>query len=49
MTNLGVMYRAGRGGLTKDDAEAVRWYRKAADLGDAWAVRAISRLNSTRK
>ena len=33
--NLG-MYANGRGVL-KDDAEAVRWYRLAADQGDATA------------
>ena len=34
--NLGVMYTNGRG-VTQDDAEAVRWYRKAADQGIAKA------------
>lgn len=34
--NLGVMYANGQG-VTKDDAEAVKWYRKAADLGFAIA------------
>ena len=34
--NLGVMYDEGRG-VAKDDAEAVRWYRKAADQGMASA------------
>jgi len=29
------MYEQGRGGITKDDAEAARWYRKAADQGNA--------------
>ena len=29
-TNLGLMYRKGRG-VTKDDAEAAKWYRKAAE------------------
>ena len=32
--NLGVMYDTGRG-VPQDDAEAVRWYRLAADQGDA--------------
>ena len=32
--NLGVMYGEGQG-VTRDHAEAVRWYRKAADQGDA--------------
>jgi TPR repeat protein len=29
------MYQLGQGGLTKDEAEAVRWYRKSADQGNA--------------
>jgi len=33
---LGSLYDAGRG-VAKDDAEAVRWYRKAADQGRASA------------
>ena len=32
--NLGLHYVDGRG-VTKDDAEAVRWYRKAAEQGNA--------------
>ena len=32
--NLGVMYAEGRG-VAQDYAEAVRWYRKAAEQGDA--------------
>ena len=35
MANLGAMYRDGRGGLSKDDAQAVSWYRKAADANDS--------------
>ena len=31
---LGVMYGEGHG-VTKNDVEAVRWYRMAADQGDA--------------
>ncbi len=34
MTNLGVMYENGQGGLQANDMEAARWYRKAADAGD---------------
>jgi hypothetical protein len=37
MANLGWMYANGTG-VEKDDAEAVRWYRKAADKGEATAV-----------
>ena len=32
--NLGVMYDNGEG-VPENDAEAVKWYRKAADQGDA--------------
>ena len=32
--NLGVMYADGRG-VARDDAEAVRWYRRAAEQGNA--------------
>ena len=32
--NLGVMYSRGRG-VRKDDSEAVRWYRRAAEQGHA--------------
>ena len=34
--NLGFMYDNGRG-VAQNDAEAVRWYRKAAEQGDAGA------------
>ena len=34
--NLGFMYANGRG-LPQDDAEAVKWYRKAAEQGHALA------------
>jgi TPR repeat protein len=32
---LGGWYHEGKGGLPKDDAEAVKWYRKAAEQGDS--------------
>ncbi len=35
---LGVMYENGTG-VPKDEAEAVRWYRRAADQGNALAQR----------
>ena len=35
-SNLGTLYLHGRG-LTQDDTEAVLWFRKAADQGDAVA------------
>ena len=31
------MYAFGEGGLAEDKTEAVRWFRKAADQGDALA------------
>ena len=37
MVNLGVMYANGEG-VVKDDKEAVKWYRKAAELGNAGAM-----------
>ena len=33
MHQLGARYATGEGGCPKDEAEAVRWYTKAADLG----------------
>ncbi len=35
--NLGVMYAKGTGGLEKNEKQAVKWYRKAADQGHALA------------
>ena len=40
MYNLGVMYKNGGGGLPKDEAQAVRWYQKAAEAGDTDALQA---------
>jgi len=37
MNNLGWMYENGRGGVPKDDAQAVSWYRKSADAGNTRA------------
>lgn len=34
---LGVMHRDGQG-FTKDDVEAVKWFRKAAELGDVGSI-----------
>jgi len=36
--------RVARGGLPKDDVQAVNWYSKAADGGDAQALAALKRL-----
>ena len=33
--NLGVFYRQGRQGVEQDFKEAVKWYQKAADQGNA--------------
>ena len=38
------MYANGRGGLPKDDAQAVSWYRKAAQMGYSYAQEALKRL-----
>jgi TPR repeat protein len=43
---LGFMYANGQGGLPKDEAQAVSWYRKAADAGDAQALAALKRLGN---
>ena len=36
------MYERGAGGLAKDEAEAVRWYKKAAEQGDNAAKQALA-------
>ena len=41
--NLGWMYENGRG-VRRDRVEAVRWYRLAAEQGDADAETALDRL-----
>lgn len=43
MFNLATMYEAGIG-VAKDEAEAVRWYRKAADAGIVEAMQPLARL-----
>ena len=35
--NLGWMYAKGEGGVKRDYTQAVKWYRMAAEQGDAWA------------
>ena len=45
MYNLGVCYYNGTG-VTKDEAEAVKWWRKAADLGNAEAKEILAKINS---
>lgn len=43
--SLGVMYAQGRG-VSENDFEAVRWYRKAAEQGDAGDAGAQANLGS---
>lgn len=43
MFNLATMYEAGKG-VAMDEAEAVRWYRKAADAGIVEAMQPRARL-----
>jgi TPR repeat protein len=38
MAQLGFLYFTGRGGLTKDDREAVRWFRDGAQAGNGLAM-----------
>ena len=42
------MYEDGKG-VSKNLAEAVKWYRKAADQGDEDARKALERLESDSK
>ena len=35
------MYEHGQGGLAQDDAEAVKWYRRAAEQGVAYAQKRL--------
>jgi hypothetical protein len=37
MTNLGIMYSTARG-VGRNYEEAVRWWKRAADQGDEWAM-----------
>lgn len=43
--NLGLMYREGRGVL-QDDTEAAKWWRKAAEQGQAWAQHALGVMHA---
>ncbi|MGE0828741.1 MAG: hypothetical protein AB7O04_05235, partial [Hyphomonadaceae bacterium] len=45
--NLGYMYAHGRGGLPKDEAEAVRLYKMAAQAGEAWSQKELTRRGET--
>jgi TPR repeat protein len=42
-TSLGAMYANGQG-VPKDDAQAVKWYRLAADQGDASAQTSLGAM-----
>jgi uncharacterized membrane protein required for colicin V production len=44
--NLAFFYETGRGGLAKDDREATRLYKLAADQGDEYAQAALKRLGT---
>jgi TPR repeat protein len=46
--NLGVMYDKGEG-APRDHAEAMKWYRKAADQGNAEAQLALEIANKARR
>ena len=41
--NLGVMYANGEG-VAKNDEQAVKWYRKAAEQGDEDAKKLLEKL-----
>lgn len=41
--NLGECYENGEG-VQQNHQEAVKWYRKAAELGDKEAIKALKRL-----
>jgi TPR repeat protein len=49
MSNLGNMYAIGRGGLPKDEAQAVASWRKAADGGNVISGIARRRTGATLK
>jgi TPR repeat protein len=42
--NLGIFYRDGRGALPKDDCEADRLFKLAADQGDTLALNNLEAL-----
>lgn len=44
MYGLGTMYRNGQG-VKKDDTEALKWFKKAADAGDKSAEEAVKELS----
>ena len=42
MNNLGVIYASGRG-VRRNEAEAIKWYRRAAERGDETAIRNLKK------
>jgi TPR repeat protein len=49
MTALGIAFEEGRSGLPKDDTQAVAWYRKAAEAGDARGMANLGRMYADSK
>ena len=49
MRALGFLYENGAGGLPKDDAQAVIWYRKAAEAGDGRAMANLGIMYETAR
>jgi TPR repeat protein len=47
MTNLGIFYETGRGGLPKDEREAARLYKLAADEGEPMAQYHLAKYYAT--
>jgi len=41
-SQLGWAYQKGEG-VPQDDAEAVKWYRKAAEQGSAWSKKQLQK------
>ena len=44
MYNLGDIYEYGKGEVTKDEDEAIVWYRKAVEMGHGKSAKALARI-----
>ena len=44
MYNLGNIYKDGKGEVTKDEDEAIVWYRKAVEMGHGKSAKALGRI-----